>query len=148
TISSNGGDQKSSNADAGIPARGANSSDLDAWLEKVEALGELKRISAEVDPDLEAATITYLVGSNKSPALLFENIKGHPGHRVLYNMIGCNLSRFCLMIGEPPVEHPLAAVQALQRKLGRKMPPREVAAEAASCNQNIVAGEAIDIRTL
>ena len=128
------------------PTRGTNSSDLDAWLQKAEALGELKRITAEVDPDLEAATITYLVGSRKSPALLFENIKGHPGHRVLYNMIGCNLSRFCLMIGEPPVEHPLAAVQALQRKLGRKMPPREVAAETAICNQNIVAGEAIDIR--
>ena len=80
--------------------RGANSSDLDAWLEKVEALGELKRISAEVDPDLEAATITYLVAGEKSPALLFENIKGHPGHRALYNMVGCNLSRFCLMIGE------------------------------------------------
>ena len=42
--------------------RGPNASDLDVWLEKVEALGELKRITAEVDPDLEAATITYLVG--------------------------------------------------------------------------------------
>src|SRR5277367_378909 len=71
-----------------------NSSDLDEWLAKVEAMGELKRISAEVDPDLEAATITYPVGSEKSPALLFENIKGHPGHRALYNMVGCNLSRF------------------------------------------------------
>jgi hypothetical protein len=50
------------------PRRGANSSDLDSWLEKVEALGELKRITAEVDPDLEAATITYLVGGEKSPA--------------------------------------------------------------------------------
>src|SRR5436190_9535413 len=107
----------------------ANSSGLDAWLEKVEALGELKRITAPVDPELEAATITYLVGSTKSPALLFENIKGHPGHRALYNMIGCNLSRFCLMIGEEPVEHPLEAVQILQRKLGRKMPPKEVPAE-------------------
>ena len=46
-----------------------NSSDLDEWLAKVEAMGELKRISAEVDPDLEAATITYLVGSQASPAL-------------------------------------------------------------------------------
>src|SRR5437016_14457515 len=91
--------------------RGANSSDLDAWLEKVERLGELKRITAEVDPDLEAATITYLVGSEKSPALLFENVKGHPGHKALYNMIGCNLSRFCLMIGVEPVAHPLQAVQ-------------------------------------
>ncbi len=101
-------------------------------------MGELKRISAEVDPDLEAATITYLVGSEKSPALLFENIKGHPGHRALYNMIGCNLSRFCLMIGEPPVDHPLKAVQALQRKMGRTMKPKEVPAAAAICNQNIV----------
>ena len=109
------------------PAYGANASDLDIWLQKVEALGELKRITAEVDPDLEAATITYLVGSEKSPALLFENIKGHPGHRALYNMIGCNLSRFCLMIGEEPVDHPLKAVQILQKKLGRKMPPKEVA---------------------
>ena len=74
-------------------------------------MGELKRITAEVSPDLEAAHITYLVGLEKSPALLFENIKGHPGHKALYNMIGCNLSRFCLMIGEEPVDHPLKAVQ-------------------------------------
>src|ERR687895_1130836 len=127
-------------------ARAPNSSDLDAWLEKVEAMGELKRITAEVDPDLEAATITYLVGLEKSPALLFENVKGHPGHKALYNMIGCNLSRFCLMIREEPVEHPLQAVQALQKKLGRKMAPKEVAASSAICNQNIVEGEAIDIR--
>ena len=105
-----------------------NSSDLDLWLEKAEAMGELKRITAEVGPDLEAAHITYLVGLEKSPALLFENIKGHPGHKALYNMIGCNLSRFCLMIGEEPVDHPLKAVQLLQKKLGRKMAPVEVPA--------------------
>ena len=127
-------------------ARGANSSDLDVWLEKVEAMGELKRITAEVDCDLEAATITYLVGQEKSPALLFENLKGRPGQKALYNMVGCNLSRFCLMIGEPLVDHPLKAVQALQRKMGRTMKPKEVPAEAAICNQNIVTGDAIDIR--
>ena len=48
-------------------ARGANSSDLDAWLEKVEALGELKRITAEVDPDLEAATITISSVASAAP---------------------------------------------------------------------------------
>ncbi len=127
---------------ARIAVRSPNASDLDEWLAKVEAMGELKRITAEVDPDLEAATITYLVGSQKSPALLFENIKGHPGHRALYNMIGCNLSRFCLMIGEEPVDHPLKAVQALQRKMGRTMKPREVPADTAICNQNVVTGEA------
>src|ERR1700682_4639949 len=101
---------------------------LDLWLDKGEALGELKRITAEVDPDLEAATLTYLVGSEKSPVLLFENVKGHPGHKALYNMIGCNLSRFCLMIGEEPVDSPLKAVQLLQQKFGRKMASVEVPA--------------------
>src|SRR5437667_10074223 len=129
------GDQQPATAQRRATASGGkNASGLDAWLEKVEALGELKRITAQVDPDLEAATITYLVGSKKSPALLFENIKGHPGHRALYNMIGCNLSRFCLMIGEQPVEHPLEAVKLLQRKLGRKMPPKEVSPQQAICN--------------
>src|ERR1700692_1744234 len=141
-----GARQDAAPAPAERPRRGANASELDVWLEKAEAMGELKRITAEVDPDLEAATITYLVGSQKSPALLFENIKGHPGHRALYNMIGCNLSRFCLMIGEEPMDHPLKAVQALQRKMGRTMKPREVPAETAICNQNVVTGDKIDIR--
>ena len=67
----------------GRPAaiRSPNASDLDEWLAKVEAMGELRRITAEVDPDLEAATITYLVGSEKSPALLFENIKDYASGR-------------------------------------------------------------------
>src|ERR1700743_3321418 len=122
-----------------------NASELDVWLEKAEAMGELKRITAEVNPDLEAAHITYLVGLTKSPALLFENIKGHPGHRALYNMIGCNLSRFCLMIGEEPVDHPLKAVKLLQTKFGRKMKPVEVPASQAVSSQNIVEGDNIDI---
>src|SRR5947209_20458394 len=95
--------------------RAPNSSDLDTWLDKVEEMGELKRITAEVDPDLEAPTITYLVGSEKSAALLIENIKGHPGHKAVYNMGGCNLSRFCLMIGEKAVDQARDTVQIMQR---------------------------------
>src|SRR6476620_3236464 len=123
-----------------------NASELDAWLEKAEAMGELKRITAEVSPDLEASHITYLVGLEKSPALLFENIKGHPGHKALYNTIGCNLSRFCMTIGVDPVAHPLHAVKLLQEKFGRKMAPVEVPASQAVSSQNIVEGDKIDIR--
>ena len=135
-ISPNTNDQQPEKAAARQLARGANSSDLDAWLEKVEALGELKRITAEVDPDLEAATITYLVGSEKSPALLFENIKGHPGHKALYNMIGCNLSRFCLMIGEEPVDHPLRVAHRERR------PREDVVADGVNAGVEGLAREA------
>jgi hypothetical protein len=44
-------------------------------------------------------------------------------------MIGCNLSRFCLMIGEEPVDHPLKAVQLLQ-----KMPALRAALIAHQAN--------------
>ncbi len=125
----------------------SNRSDLDVWLEKADAMGELKRITAEVDSDLEAAAITYLVGQNKSPALLFENLKGHRGHRALYNIIGCNLSRFCMTMGEADVVHPLDAVRMLKEKMHRKQPPIQVAAGQAIVNKNIKTGDQIDIRT-
>jgi len=51
TISPNKDDEAAS--PVAKPPRAANASDLDLWLEKVEALGELKRITAEVDPDLD-----------------------------------------------------------------------------------------------
>ena len=67
-----------SSEEKGTAAKAADiGNGLEAWLDKDAAMGELKRMTAEVDPDLEAATLTYLVGLEKSPALLFENIKGH-----------------------------------------------------------------------
>ena len=44
--------------------------------EKLEKAGELKRIEAEVDTDLEIAEILRRVGYSKGPAILFENVKG------------------------------------------------------------------------
>jgi 4-hydroxy-3-polyprenylbenzoate decarboxylase len=145
-VPDSGGDQAEATARPPCERPAALRSDLDDWLDKIEKMGELKRITTEVDPDLEASTLTYLVGREKSPALLFENVKGHPGHQALYNMIGCNLSRLCVMIGEEPVNHPLKAVQLLQEKMGRQIAPKEVAAETAISNQNVVEGEDIDIR--
>jgi UbiD family decarboxylase len=103
-------------------------------------------VTAQVDPDLEMSTIAYLVGAQKSPALLFENIKGCPDRRVLLNMIGCNLSRLCITMGESPVAQPLEAVEILRRKLHRKLPPKNVPPETAICNQNIEVGDDIDVR--
>jgi 4-hydroxy-3-polyprenylbenzoate decarboxylase len=69
--------------------------DLRDWIKQLEKSGELKRITAEVDPILEMAEIadrTAKLGRGTSkaggPALLFENVKGHPGARVLMNQFG------------------------------------------------------------
>jgi 4-hydroxy-3-polyprenylbenzoate decarboxylase len=69
--------------------------DLRDWIKQLEKAGELKRITAEVSPDLEMAEIADRTaklgrGTPKAggPALLFENVKGHPGARVLMNQFG------------------------------------------------------------
>lgn len=75
--------------------------DLRAWIAALDRAGELKKIRTEVDPILEIAEITDRVskmrsyggrasspGTASGPALLFQNIKGHPGAQVLINQFG------------------------------------------------------------
>ena len=68
--------------------------DLRAWIAALERAGELKTIRAEVDPVLEITEIADRVSKGKlpgapgGPALLFQNIKGHPGSQVLINQFG------------------------------------------------------------
>jgi len=80
--------------------------DLRDWIKFLEKRGELKRIHEEVSPELEITEITDRaskigahgparahVSANGNyppggPALLFENIKGHPGHKVFINQFG------------------------------------------------------------
>src|SRR5438132_2251554 len=49
---------------------------LAAFLEELEAEGQLVRIKAEVDPILEIAEITDRISKAHGPALLFENVRG------------------------------------------------------------------------
>jgi len=50
--------------------------DLRAWIAVLEREGELVRIAAEVDPELEITEITDRTVKAGGPALLFENVKG------------------------------------------------------------------------
>ncbi|MGB9031777.1 MAG: UbiD family decarboxylase domain-containing protein, partial [Acidobacteriaceae bacterium] len=82
--------------------------DLRVWIKLLDKAGELRRIREEVSPNLEIAEFTDRVsksgsGTNKAggPALLFENIKGHPGARVLINQFG-SARRMKLALGLDP----------------------------------------------
>ena len=50
--------------------------DLREWIALLDRAGELHRVTAEVDPDLEITEITDRVVKSGGPALLFENEKG------------------------------------------------------------------------
>ena len=77
--------------------------DLRQWIAALDRAGELKRIQTEVDPILEIAEITDRVSKSRTgkpggPALLFRNIKGHPGSQVLINQFGSE-ARMKLALG-------------------------------------------------
>ncbi len=61
--------------------------DLRDFIKQLEKQGELKRISAEVDPYLEMTEISNRVLQQQGPALLFENPKGG-NIPVLTNLFG------------------------------------------------------------
>ena len=61
--------------------------DLREFIARLEKAGELKRISAEVDPVLEITEITQRVTRAEGPALLFERPKGSK-FPVLINTLG------------------------------------------------------------
>jgi len=67
------------------------------FLEKLERDGELVRIAAEVDPQLEIAAITSRIAAAGGPALLFERAKGHD-FPVLTNLWGTQ-ARICRALG-------------------------------------------------
>jgi 4-hydroxy-3-polyprenylbenzoate decarboxylase len=69
--------------------------DLRDWIAALDRAGELKKIRTESDPILEIAEITDRVSKSQSakygqggPALLFQNVKGHPGSQLLINQFG------------------------------------------------------------
>ena len=57
------------------------------FIKELEAIGELKRISKEVDPNLEITQIADKVSKDNGPALLFENVKGSQ-YPLLINAFG------------------------------------------------------------
>jgi 4-hydroxy-3-polyprenylbenzoate decarboxylase len=64
--------------------------DLREWIAALERAGELRHIRTEADPILEITEIADRVSKSKDggPALLFENLKGYPGQRLLINQFG------------------------------------------------------------
>lgn len=92
--------------------------DLREFLNLLEERGQLRRISALVDPDLEIAEISDRMLKGGGPALLFENVKGS-NHPVAINLLGTE-ERICwaMNMSEP------AELEELGKKLAMLQQPK------------------------
>jgi len=103
--------------------------DLREWIKALDKAGELKRVREAVDPILEISEITDRVSkmgrsgaaakgkkgyAPGGPALLFENIKGHPGHRVLMNQFGSE-RRMQMALGVNSLDDIAARIQGMMQ---------------------------------
>ncbi len=95
--------------------------DLRDFISQLEKQGELKRIIAEVDPNLEMTEICDRVLKAGGPAILFENPKGH-SIPVLANLFGTP-RRVAMGMGEDNVEA-LREVGKLLAFLKEPEPPK------------------------
>ncbi len=145
--------------------------DLRDWIKQLDKAGELKRITQEVDPILEMAEIADRAaklgrGTSKAggPALLFENVKGHPGARVLMNQFGSE-RRMKLALETDSLDsiadrirtllHPQTPTSIMDKlkllpmlaEVGSFF-PKVIAAKDAACKQVIHRGEKVNLLDL
>ncbi|NET56668.1 MAG: UbiD family decarboxylase [Symploca sp. SIO2E6] len=92
--------------------------DLREFLKLLEKKGQLRKITALVDPDLEIAEISNRMLQRGGPGLLFENVKGS-SFPVAVNLLGTE-ERVCWALNrENPQE-----LEALGKKLGMLQQPK------------------------
>jgi 4-hydroxy-3-polyprenylbenzoate decarboxylase len=92
--------------------------DLREWMAALERAGELRRVTAETDPVLEITEIVDRVSKwgerggkgPGGPAILFENLKGYPGARLLINQFG-SLERMNLALESESLDEIAARIR-------------------------------------
>lgn len=85
--------------------------DLREFIQLLDKEGELKRISAEVNPELEITEIADRVVKSGGPALMFENVKGSP-YPVFINLFGSE-RRMNLALGTPSIDDLAARIHSI-----------------------------------
>src|SRR5262249_47196663 len=125
--------------------------DLRGWMAALEAAGELRRIDAQVDWNIELGTIARLAqGAGTGPALVFNNIKDYNGptsrcRRLFSNALN-NYRRIAMMLGLPPDTHPRELVRLGRTIMTGSLPPRIV--KTGPVKENIVTGKDVDLYQL
>ncbi|NEQ05062.1 MAG: UbiD family decarboxylase [Moorea sp. SIO4E2] len=92
--------------------------DLRGFIQELEQKGQLRRIKALVDPDLEIAEISNRMLQAGGPGLLFENVKGS-SFPVAINLMGTE-ERVCWAMNRSSPED----LETLGKKLGMLQQPK------------------------
>ena len=112
------------------------------FIEKLEAAGELVRITKEIDWDMEAGAIFRRGAELKAPAILMENIKDYPGWRYIGNAVA-SFRRYAIMLGLPPDTHPREIMEEVERRIQNPIKP--VIVGEGPCQEVVIEEKDVDL---
>jgi 4-hydroxy-3-polyprenylbenzoate decarboxylase len=115
--------------------------DLRGFIQLAEQEGELKRVKAEVDWNLELSHIAKLNEERSGPALLFENVKDY--HSPVITSVCTTTSRLALIMGMPKSASLVDLMREWVNRSRSKIPPQW--AETAPCKENVDVGDQVDL---
>src|SRR5512136_1737122 len=115
--------------------------DLRDFIKKCEEEGELKRIKAEVDWNLEMSHIAKLNEERGGPALLFEKVKGYPSQVI--SSVCTTTSRLALIMGMTKHTSLVELMREWVKRTASKKPPKWVA--SGPCKENVLKGDQINL---
>ncbi len=118
--------------------------DLRDFISQWEQQGDLKRVTAEVDWDLEMSHIAKLVEEKDGPSLLFENIRGHaPGQKVIFGVFS-NTRRLATILGRPSsMTMTELSYEWMKLSVGEVIRAEEL--ETGPIFENILEGDDVDV---
>ena len=121
--------------------------DMRSWMKALDAAGELHRVEAEVDWNVELGTIARLAqGPGTGPALLFNNIKDYGKNARCHQVFTGALSsprRVAMMLGLPSDAHARELVKLGRTVLTETVAPKIV--KTGPVKENVLKGEDVDL---
>jgi 4-hydroxy-3-polyprenylbenzoate decarboxylase len=115
--------------------------DVRDYIDKCDQEGELHRIKAEVDWDLELSHIAKLNEERKGPALLFENVKGYSSP--VLTSTCTTTERLAIIMGMPKETSLVEIMREWVKKSEEKIPPKLL--KTGPCKENIMKGKDVDL---
>ncbi len=119
--------------------------DLREFIQKLEEEGELKRIKAEVDWDLEMGAIMRKVHDMEGPAILFEKIKGYPTQNKFFCGGLGTYSKYAIAMGLPRNTSVAEIIGEYKKRIKTPIEPKVVNRAGSPCKENILTGQEIDL---
>lgn len=119
--------------------------DLREYIAALEEHGELRRVSREVDWNLEVGAIIRLANEKGLPSPFFQKIKGYPSGYMILGAPMDSYRKIAIAMGLSPKISPAELMNIYYERIQKPIKPVIVDKSKAPCKENIDIGNKINL---